>query len=119
MMIKLDFSNPIMVSTGDQKDKLKIIFEFPSLFRSASDGRVLEDNFTISTDVPLQMQSEAEYIVIKKMTDRTKSILDYSIILPLILQAIFAMVMHLVWGIISNLQLITNINAFEKLKTPP
>ena len=52
MTIKLNLSNPIMVSTGDKKDQLRISFEQPYLFRSALDGRVLEENYTIATEVP-------------------------------------------------------------------
>ena len=53
MTIKLNLSNPIMVSTGDMKDHLNITFEQPYLFRSALDGRILEENYTLSSEVPI------------------------------------------------------------------
>lgn len=38
--------------------------------------------------------------------------------MPLALHVFLSMVMFLVWGIINNLQLITNINGYEQLKIP-
>ena len=34
MKFKLDLSNPLMVSTGEERDQLEIHFKFPSLFKS-------------------------------------------------------------------------------------
>ena len=65
------------------------------------------------------MASEAEYVAIKSIVERTKSILDISIIVPLLLHVFLAMVMFIVWGVIGNLQLITNVTNFDKIKIPP
>ena len=59
MKFKLDLSNPIWatfwVSTGDEKDQLDIIFKFPFLFKSALDERVLEENYTLYSEVPARL----------------------------------------------------------------
>ena len=38
---KVNISNPVMVSTGDERDQLDITFKVPYLFKSATDERVL------------------------------------------------------------------------------
>ena len=50
--LKLNLSNPIMVSTGDEKDKLDVSFKIPSIFQSALDERVLGDDYVIFAEVP-------------------------------------------------------------------
>jgi len=54
MTFEINMSNPIMVSTGEEKDLLDIGFKFPNLFQSVSDtdDRVLENDFIIYSEVP-------------------------------------------------------------------
>lgn len=119
MTLKVNLTNPIMVSTGDEKDLLDIHFKNPKLFQSAYDNeRFLKDDFTIYSEVPLQMPSEAEYNVIKLYADSSKSILNVGILLPIFLKVFFSAIAPLIWGTVNNLQLNTNVTAYNKFKIP-
>ena len=61
VILKLNFTNPLYVSTGEERDILRITFEQPSLFKSQLDGLTLEPEYTIEGKIPGQMVSEEEF----------------------------------------------------------
>jgi len=119
MIIKLNFTNPLFVSTGDERDILRITFEQPSLFKSQLDGLTLVPEYTIKGKIPGQMVSEEEFASKQGMVQSAQSTMEYTVIVPLVLQLFVSMSMNLIWGLFNTLQLITNIkNLSELIKTP-
>ena len=118
MKFKLDFSNPLLVSTGEEKDQLDIYFKFSDLFNSALDDRTLEDDFKLFAEVPNQMKSEEDYLLKKSYTDSSKTFMNTTIILTIVLKFVLKLVMPLVLGSIMYLQLVTNVTYYDNVQTP-
>lgn len=58
MILKANFSHPLMISSGQDIDYLKVRIKAPELFMSASSGKILNDsntNLNLKAIIPRQL----------------------------------------------------------------
>ena len=62
LVVKLEFKNPLYVSSYGSKDTLDVTFDANYLFSSVLDGFSLATNYTLERiEVPAQMASQEDY----------------------------------------------------------
>ena len=103
IIIRLNFSNPIYVSTGENADILIIGFKMPSIFQSLDGKITLRENYIIKTELPSMMESEEEFIEKNDMASKTQNTMIISIVAPILTQVVFKFAMDLIWPIVNNL----------------
>ena len=60
--IRLNYSNSLLVSQSDLgRDNIVFTFVMPELFQSKKSLQILEENYTLISDVPTQMKSKADF----------------------------------------------------------
>jgi len=59
--MKLNFSHPLYVSSGSDRDVLKIKIKQPNLFRAKKDGLSPMPPLTLTGKIPLLMADEEEF----------------------------------------------------------
>ena len=91
----------------------------PIIFKSMRDGTNLtEENAVIEGLIPSQMASEKRFYETKDRVTSSRDSMDFGILITLGAQLFFSVSMHLIWGILNALQLVTNLKRMERIQTP-
>ena len=89
------------------------------MFKAASDGTILkEPNTVVIANIPAQMSSEEEFYLAQQKASSTRSTMDLGILFTVGAQLFFSVSMHLIWGVINALQLVTNMKRMDRISTP-
>ena len=116
MILSLEFSNVLYVSSFGYKDKLSIIFLNETYFCS---DICLAANYTISRlDIPTQVASLADQASISAVGDLASSSMIYTLVVPFCFMIFMRASMGRVWSFYNMLQLASNIKNYSTLYVP-
>mmetsp|Transcript_2427 Transcript_2427/g.3710 ORF Transcript_2427/g.3710 Transcript_2427/m.3710 type:complete len:159 (-) Transcript_2427:1666-2142(-) len=103
LVLKLNFSDPLYVSTFGVKDTLEIGFPTPLFFKAKVDEFPLVANYSLLTDVPQQAGSEEDFEEITSMGSSTQSSMLLTLIIPFAFMVFMSVSMNRVWGLYNML----------------
>jgi hypothetical protein len=118
MTFKLMFSKPLYVSTFGSLDFVTITILQRALFMSKLDKFMVADLYSLTTDVPAQMASEADFIQIQSMGSSSSNALLLTLIVPFCFMIFMSFSMNKVWVLYNMMQLIINIKNYKALMIP-
>ena len=111
MVLNVNFSEPLLVSSTIAMDFIDLVFLQEWLFRAKSDGFMLKTNYSLlAIEVPRQMASEADYKTTKAIGIGARNGLICTIIIPLIFMIFMSVSMKQVWALYNMLQLLVNLS---------
>jgi len=61
MLVEFKFKNPLSVSRGVVRDKIKLNFIWPYFFKTEEDSIFLDMNYQATITIPFQMKSKEEF----------------------------------------------------------
>lgn len=115
--IALNFSDPLLVSQGQEADKIKIrllksYFMNPDPVRASLAARklsTLEDDgeyITIIEDMPLQLSSQSDFDTLSSTAEATQTVLTTGFVLTFVVNLVLNGVMSQLWNVFNTLQII-------------
>ena len=116
MVIFLNISNPVYVSSSDINDEVKIKVKMPYLFKSINTNLTVRENFTASHNLPSMIDS-ADTNSIMKIGDYTKNSMLLTLIIPFAFMVFMSASMDSVWSMYLMIQILSNLMNF-RIKIP-
>ena len=116
MILELEFTNPLYVSSFGYDDKLSILFLNHTYFCSEI---CLAQNYTLSRlNIPKQIASLADQKQIQVVLDLASSSMIYTLLVPFCFMVFMKASMNRVWSFYNMLQLASNIKNYSTLYIP-
>ena len=119
MIVTLEFTFPLYVSSDDIKDQLFITLTNGTLFEAQSDGFSPVQNYALNmATIPALAASEEDYQEILSLGDSASKSMLLTLVVPLLFMVFMSVSMERVWAVYNMLQLVVNINNYPDLKVP-
>ena len=119
MILKLNLSNPIFVSTAFPQDRLKITFLKPGLFKAVLDGLQLQRNYILEKiTIPTQMASEEEYQQMLSLVSDSMTTMLVTFAIPFAFMMLMKFSLNKIWSLYNMLQLLVNVKNYVPLVVP-
>ena len=119
MILKVNYSDPLYVSSSILKDVINLVFLDNKIFQAKSDGYRLEANFSIlAIEVPSQMASEEDFIEISGLGSGAESGMIFTLVVPLAFMVFMSVSMNRVWALYNMLQLLINLDKYVMVSVP-
>jgi hypothetical protein len=120
MVIKMNFSDPIYVSSSaDLKDLIGIDILNYKLFIASKDMTVLAENYTVANStIPSQAKSEKDYKLISNVGSSVENSMLITLLVPFCFMLFMSVSMEKVWSFYLMLQVVSNILNYQSLVIP-
>jgi len=116
MMLALNFSNPILISTGDEPDQLEI--ELLNLPRTGRRLLKLQEGAVILIDIPPQAASSEDSLKLKTRDTQVSAILYITLIVAFTFMVGLSMSMTRVWSLFYGLQILSSLHLLHCVNYP-
>lgn len=119
MSIKLEFENPLYVSSTGVQDSLDFQILIPTIFRNQRDTITIVDGFTIK-GIPISQQfvSVQELLKVESQSQTSGGSLLVTFLIPFLFMLFKSMGMAPVWSLYNFMQLLSNFTLLPRLLLP-
>ena len=116
MKLKLNFTNPLLVSAYFDKDLLNVQILKNGFFFSVLDYTYIEENYTMTAKVIPPLLDSSDYSTWS--TQMVTALLFFSLAAPMMMMCCLNVGMGRTWSLFFMLQLLTNFDNFGEVKFP-
>jgi hypothetical protein len=119
MVLKLNLSNSVFVSSDFPMDHIKVTFLKPGLFKSVLDGLQLQKHYVLEKiTVPTQVASEEEYQQMQSLVSNSMSTMLVTFAIPFGFMMLMKFSLNKIWSLYNMLQLLVNVKNYVPLVVP-